>query len=149
MAAVDYLRGLPFVDARRIGVMGWSFGGVVTLLAASRGTTFAVAVDQAGGALSWGASAPMRAALTGAARRARTPTLLQVAQNDRTTDSITTLAAIFEERGVPHRAIVYPPFTPRAGSLAIAPGHALFSAQGAAVWEHDVLEFLGHYLGTR
>lgn len=149
VAAVDYLRTLEFVDAKRLGIMGWSFGGIVTMLAASRGTTFAVAVDQAGAALSWDGSAPMRAALTGAARRSTTPTLFQVASNDRTTDSITTLAAILEERRVPNRAIVYPPFTPHSGGLRIAPGHLLFSAQGTAVWERDVLEFLGRYLAVR
>ena len=147
LAGVDYLRTLDFVDAKRLGIMGWSFGGIVTMLAASRGTTFAAAVDQAGGALSWDGSAPMRAALTAAARRSTTPTLFQVAANDRTTESITTLAAIFDERRVPNRAIVYPPFTPAAGGLAIAPGHLVFSAQGMAVWERDVLEFLGRYLG--
>lgn len=27
-----------------------------------------------------------------------------------------------------------------------APGHALFSSQGASLWESDVIEFLGRYL---
>jgi dienelactone hydrolase len=148
MAGVDHLRTLEFVDAKRLAIMGWSFGGIVTMLASSRGTTFAAAVDQAGGALSWDGSAPMRAALTAAARRTTTPTLLQVASNDRTTDSITTLAAILDERRVPSRAIVYPPFTPRDRGLPIAPGHMVFSAQGTAVWERDVLDFLGRYLGA-
>jgi dipeptidyl-peptidase-4 len=29
---VEFLRGLPFVDARRIGVFGWSYGGYMTLM---------------------------------------------------------------------------------------------------------------------
>jgi len=29
---VEFLRGLPFVDARRIGIFGWSYGGYMTLM---------------------------------------------------------------------------------------------------------------------
>lgn len=32
LAAVRQLRGLPFVDSRRIGVHGWSYGGYMTLM---------------------------------------------------------------------------------------------------------------------
>jgi len=51
LAAVEYLRTVRFADTSRMGVMGWSFGGIVTMLAASRSTAFLAAVDQAGGLL--------------------------------------------------------------------------------------------------
>src|SRR5262245_47478913 len=51
LAAVDFLRTQAFVDAKCLGIMGWSFGGIVTMFAVSRSTAFVVAVDQAGGAL--------------------------------------------------------------------------------------------------
>ena len=145
LAGLEYLRTLPFVAANRAGIMGWSFGGIVTMFAVSRSTAFAVAINQAGGALTWNGNASVRGALVAAAERATTPTLLLVAQNDRTTGSITTLAEIYKQRGVPHRMVLYEPFTPqRAG--AAAPGHAVFSDQGLEVWKADVLEFLGTYL---
>jgi dienelactone hydrolase len=129
--------------------MGWSLGGIVTMFAVSRSTTFAVAIDQAGAALTWDGSAQVRSALIAAAEQGTTPVLLLVAQNDRTTASITTLADIFTKRGVPHRMVIYEPFTPQqAGGAAPAPGHLVFSAQGTQVWERDVLEFLGRYLGA-
>jgi dienelactone hydrolase len=62
LAGVDYLRTLPFVDPKRIGIMGWSFGGIVTMFAVSRSTTFAVAIKQAGGALTWNGNAEVRSA---------------------------------------------------------------------------------------
>jgi len=148
LAAVDHLRTLPFVDSKRIGIMGWSFGGVVTMFAASRSSAFAVAIDQAGGALTWNANPDIRRALIAAAEKVATPTLLQVAENDRTTASITTLGEIFKKRGVSHRVVVYGPFQPREQTLAAgAPGHRVFSAQGMEVWQEDALEFLGRHLG--
>ncbi len=148
LAAVDFLRTQAFVDDKRLGVMGWSFGGIVTMFAVSRSSAFAVAVDQAGGALTWNGNPDVRAALTAAAQKSTTPTLLQVAENDRTTDSITTVAKILEKRGVPHRTVIYPPFTAGASPSfgTGAPGHMVFAERGVSVWSADVLEFLGRYL---
>jgi dienelactone hydrolase len=152
-AAVDYLRTLPFTDTKRIGIMGYSLGGIVTMFAIRRSTAFAVAINQAGAAGVWNISAEMRSALIAAAEKATTPALLHVAENDRTTDSITTLGEIFKKRGMPHRVIVYEPFTPQRadGAVAVgfntAPGHEVFRAQGVHVWEKDVLGFLARYLG--
>jgi dienelactone hydrolase len=157
-AALDYVRTLPFADTKRTGIMGYSLGGIVTMFALSRSTTFAVAINQAGAAGAWDISAQLRSALIATAEKARTPALLLVAQNDRTTASITTLAEIFKKRGVPHRMVVYEPFTPQQadGAAAVtvgipfnsAPGHLVFTAQGMHVWERDVLEFLARYLGA-
>lgn len=98
----------------------------------------------------------MRSALIAAAEKATTPALLLVAENDRTTDSITALAEIFKKRGLPHRMVVYEPFTPQPAGGAVtagipfntAPGHEVFRAQGMHVWERDMLEFLARYLGA-
>lgn len=148
LAALDYLRTLPVVDTKRVGIMGWSYGGIISMFAVSRSTAFAVAVNQAGGALTWDGNVHVRNALIAAAGKATTPTLLQVAENDRTTASITTLAAIFKKRDVSHRAVIYEPFKPQRGDPDTPPGHRVFSAEGMNVWEKDVLEFLGRYLGT-
>jgi dipeptidyl aminopeptidase/acylaminoacyl peptidase len=37
LAALDFPRTQQFVDQRRLGIMGWSFGGIVTIFAASCG----------------------------------------------------------------------------------------------------------------
>jgi dienelactone hydrolase len=147
LAAADYLRAQPFVDGKRLGIMGWSFGGIVTMFAVSRSTLFAAAIDQAGGALTWNVNPEVRSALIAAAEKSTTPTLLQVAENDRTTASITALGAILQRRGVAHRTVIYASFVPPPQpSAAGAPGHRLFSAQGVDIWQRDVLEFLDRYL---
>jgi carboxymethylenebutenolidase len=148
LAGVDYLHTVRFADTSRIGIMGWSFGGIVTMLAVSRSTAFLVAVNQAGGALTWDGNPHLRRVLIAAAERAAAPTLFMVAKNDRTTLSITTLGEIFKKRGVPHRLVIYEPFTPTQGTKVAAPGHALFSVQGTSVWERDVVEFLSRYLSS-
>ena len=39
MSAVEYLKSLPYVDQERLGVMGWSHGGYITLLSVFRDRT--------------------------------------------------------------------------------------------------------------
>jgi dienelactone hydrolase len=138
LASLGYLQMLDFADTKRMAVMGWSFGGIVTMFAASRSNAFAAAVNQAGGALSWDGNPSLRAALIAAAGKSATPTLFMVASNDRTTSSITTLADVYKARGIPHRAVIYDTTL----------GHALFSPRGAAVWEADVVQFLGRHLSA-
>jgi len=145
LAAIAYLRTVPSADMNRLGIMGWSFGGIITMFATSHSPAFAAAVDQAGGALTWDWNAHVRKALLAAAESSTTPTLFMVARNDRTTSSITTLAGIFKDRGIAQQTVIYDAFTPDRGAFA-APGHALFSEQGAHVWEGDLLQFLGRYL---
>ncbi len=47
--AVDWLGAQPFVDASRIGIDGWSFGGYMTLVAMTRSDRFAAGI--AGGSV--------------------------------------------------------------------------------------------------
>ena len=119
---------MPIQNA--IAVMGWSFGGVVSMLAAARSTAFLAVVDQAGGALTWDGNSHMRSALIMAAEKSTTPTLFMVARNDRTTASVTTLADIFKKRLVPHKLVIYEPFVPSQVGR-VAPGHVLFSSQAS------------------
>jgi dienelactone hydrolase len=126
LSALDFIRTLPFVDRSRLGIMGWSFGGIVTIFAASRSNVFGAVVDQAGGALTWDGSAALRDALLAAARQVRSPVLLMVALNDRTTASITTLARALQAQNPATELIIYPPFTPSHNPRNIAPGHLIF-----------------------
>lgn len=44
VAFFEYLQTLPYVDDKRIGIFGWSFGGYETLMATSSGAPYAAAV---------------------------------------------------------------------------------------------------------
>lgn len=43
-AVLSYLQSLPYVDAKRVGICGWSYGGYETLMCASSGAPYAAAV---------------------------------------------------------------------------------------------------------
>jgi carboxymethylenebutenolidase len=146
LAAVEYLRSMPSADTNRLGIAGWSLGGIVTLFAISRSRSFRAAVDQAGGVLMWRFSPALQAALTQAVRGATCPVLLMDAQNDAAPEAIPMLSQVMEAAGLPHRLNMYPPFTPTAHEAGVAPGHLLFSAEGLPIWGRDAIGFFDTYL---
>lgn len=146
LAAEEFLKTIHSADRKRIGMIGYSQGGILTIFAASREPgRFACLVDQAGGASSWGRSPQLQAALRMAAARLREPILAMVAENDHTTASV---RAVVEEAQKVHnvaRLIIYPPYTPPAeetppGGRAL--GHGIFRDHGIPIWENDVRTFL-------
>lgn len=145
LAAVEFAKTLPYADTTRMGVMGWSFGGIISVFAASQSSAFRVVVDQAGAALTWNRSPAMQRALRGAARKIRVPLLGMVAENDATTESVKAVVREAEKHGATAKLIVYSAFAPRE-SQGIAPGHMIFGKEGWRIWETDVQEFLGKYL---
>jgi dienelactone hydrolase len=149
LAAVEFVKTLPFADSARIGVMGWSFGGIISVFAASRSSAFRVVVDQAGAALTWDHSPEMQKALKAAAGKIRVPVLGMVAQNDRTTESVKEVVREAEAHGVATKLVVYPAFTPHENAGPVAPGHMIFGKEGWRIWEPDVKEFLAKYLDER
>lgn len=146
LAGVEFVKTLPYADTKRMAVMGWSFGGIVSVFGASRSTAFRAVVDQAGGALTWDHSPAMRSALKEAAGKIRVPLLGMVAENDRTTESVRAVVREAEAHGAAAKLIVYPRFRPQDAAGA-APGHMIFGREGWKIWEADVKEFFGKYLG--
>jgi dienelactone hydrolase len=148
LASLDYLKTLPWVDQNRLGIMGWSFGGIVTMFATSRTDRFRAAVNQAGGSLTWPNSAALQKALKDATQKTKIPVLLMAAKNDRTTDSITELAKILDKNQTPHKMILYDPFKPAQNPGNIAPGHLIFSFSGYTIWQDDVRNFFTEHLAA-
>ena len=142
IAAAEFAKTLQGADASRIAVMGWSFGGIVSVFAASRSALFRVVVDQAGGALSWEGSPMLQTALKEAAGKINVPLLGMVAENDRTTESVKSVVGEAKKHGAVARLIVYPKFKPSENPGSVAPGHMIFSAQGVRLWESDLKDFL-------
>ena len=69
VAALAAVRALDEIDPGHIGVMGSSFGGVVTLLSAAKSDGFRCAVDFAGAAMNWDRTPGLRRTMIEAAHR--------------------------------------------------------------------------------
>ncbi len=140
LAALQYLQTRSYVDRTRIAVMGFSFGGIQTMLAAERRTAYRAAVNCSGATETWKSSADLRARLIAAARRATIPVFFLQAENDH---DLTTNRALSEEvrkSGQPVAARVYPAFGsgPREGHD--------FCVRGVDIWFPDVVNFIETHL---
>ena len=133
------------IDRGRMVIMGWSFGGIVSVLGAARDARFKAVVTQAPGALNWDRVPALRDVLLEAAGRIRVPMQCLVAANDATTESAKQICAKARAAGSATSLTVYPPFTPKQPS-DIAPGHLLFGIEGVGLWEKDVLTFVAGVL---
>jgi carboxymethylenebutenolidase len=139
-AALANLRARADVDARRIGVVGHSFGGSLSVLMAARDPEIHAAVVFGGAAGSWNQSAALRERLLGAAGRMSAPALFIHAENDYSITPGPALAAEMRRLGKPCALKIYPPF----GTDTRAGHNLVFRSVGT--WEADVFAFLDAHL---
>lgn len=140
LAALAFLKATPTIDAKRIAIVGHSFGGQLTLLATERDNTVRAAVTFAAAANSWERSHELRERLRSAVDRTTAPIMLIQAANDYSTAPGRQLAD--ELRGL-HKSYVlkiYPPVGQTSDD-----GHN-FLYLGIPQWEHDVFGFLDEHL---
>jgi len=139
-AGVALLRRLAEVDPQRVAIVGYSFGGSLTLLAAERDSTLRAIVLFAGAAGSWDGSPKLQARLTEAVRRARVPVFFAYAANDYSVAPLTVLSGELAKLGKPYGAKIYP-----AVGRTPAEGHD-FIYSSVAIWERDVFAFLAEHM---
>ena len=140
LAGLAYLKGLPFVDQGRLAAMGYSFGGIQTMLAVERGAGYRVAVNCSGAAETWNTAPDLQRRLILAARHAQIPVFFFQARNDFDLAPNRVLSEQVKAGGKPTESKVYPPY----GSTA-RDGHS-FCARGTAIWGPDVVRFIESHL---
>ncbi len=140
MAGLSFLETLPGIDSHRLAVVGHSFGGQLTLLAAERDPTLRAAVTFGAAAASWEGSSEVRERLLTSVRKTAVPIMLVHAANDYSTEPGKALDSELTKLRKPHVLKIYPPFgkTPDDGHN--------FVYTDAADWEADVFRFLDHYV---
>ena len=138
-AGLSSLKSLPGVDSRRIALVGHSFGGQLTLLAAERDSTLRAAVTFSAAASSWDSSSEVRESMLTAVRNSTVPTMLLHAENDYSTAPGKAMANELARLGKPHVLKIYPPVGRTADD-----GHN-FVYTAVPDWEGDVFAFLDQY----
>jgi dipeptidyl aminopeptidase/acylaminoacyl peptidase len=140
LAALDIVAALPEIDAGHIGVMGSSFGGTTSLLAASKTERFRCTVEFAGAAMNWDRTPALRELMLAAARKLSAPVFFIQAANDYSVRPTIELAAALAGSGRIVQSTVYPRFGANAHE-----GH-LLESRGPAIWGEDVRLFLERHL---
>ena len=137
IAALNYLKSQPFVDAARIAISGCSYGGIQTLLAGQRDLGVKALIPFAPGAMSWEQNQPLQDLLIHAVDLARAPVFLIQAENDY---SLAPSHALTKEANKKHKDFqsrIYPAF-----GQTHQDGHWGFCSSATEVWGTDVLAFL-------
>ena len=140
LAALDVVSKLPEIRSNHIGVMGSSFGGTNTLLAASKSAALRCAIDFAGAAMNWEKTPGLRELMKSAARNLSQPIFLIQAENDYSIAPTQELSALLKETGQVMESKIYPAFGVNSHE-----GH-LLESRGPDVWAGDVRRFLERYL---
>jgi carboxymethylenebutenolidase len=136
LSGLKFLRGLSYVDARDVGVVGQSFGGSLTVLLAEREPNLRAVVVFSGAGYSFDRSPELRKRLLAAMDHISAPVFFVHAENDYSLSSGKVLDARREEIGKPHRLKIYPPI-----GHTVEDGHD-FLYRGVSIWEPDVFGFL-------
>lgn len=140
IAALDCVSNLSEILKAHIGVIGSSFGGTNTLIAASKTDRFSCAIDFAGAAMNWDKGENLRKRMTEAAHRVVSPLFLIQAANDFSIRPTLELAEALKDHPTPVRSKIYPAF-----GMDSMEGHSLES-RGQLLWADDVHRFLERYL---
>jgi carboxymethylenebutenolidase len=140
LAGMAFIRARSDVDPRRVALVGHSFGGSLTLLAAERNADLRAAVVFGGAAGSWDRSPALQQRLVAAVGHASAPVFFAYAANDFSVAPAKVLGAEMARLGKPHRVEIYPPLgqTPEEG-------HGLVY-RGVSTWERNVFAFLDERL---
>ncbi len=136
IAALDWACDHPAIDPARIAVMGSSFGGTVTLLAAAKTDRFTCAVEFAGAAINWDHTPELRQVMKSATRSLTRPIFLLQAQTDYSVGPTRELGQIATRENPDSQSLVYPAF-----GISQDEGH-YFEKYGSLIWGPDVRQFL-------
>jgi dienelactone hydrolase len=140
LAASSFVKMVPGIDARRIAVVGHSFGGQLTILAVERDKAVRTVVTFGAAANSWARSPELQERLLAGVKAANSPTMLIHAANDYDTTAGRDLAGELERRHKSFLLKIYP-----AAGKTPDEGHNLLY-NSIPVWEGDVFKFLDDYV---
>ena len=137
LAAYAWLKKQTFIDHKRIAVGGNSFGGIESILAATK-EPFCAGFDASGGADSWQSSPELQKLLKKSVRMVKCPIYFFQAENDYDLTPSRALSAEMKSAGKKFELKIYP----KQGTTT-KEGHA-FNTHAVNIWFPDVFAFLDH-----
>jgi dienelactone hydrolase len=140
MAALEWLRSQPSINADRVGMIGVSSGGVMTMLAIGRTNRLKAAISFAALAMNWDRARSAREAVLDAVRCSETPLFLIQAQNDYGLAATYAIGAELARLGKTHETRIY---ASTGGDQE--DGHSLF-VNHVSTWVMDAHRFLERWL---
>jgi dienelactone hydrolase len=140
VSGLAFLRGRAEVNARKVALVGHSFGGSLTLLQAEKEPDLRALVIFSGAGYSWDQSTDLRMRLLDAIPKIRIPVFFIHAANDYSINPGKALDARLAQLGKPHRLKIYSPI-----GRTSEDGHR-FLFLGVSIWEPDVFAFLDEYM---
>jgi dienelactone hydrolase len=140
LAALRFVRAMPGVDPARTAVLGSSYGGINSILAAGRDPDLRACVSFAAAAMTWPHAPEVRELLQDYVDRARCPFLFLQAENDFDTAPSAVLAERCRARGHPHERHLFARFGATAMEAHQIWIHAPF------LWAPVVLPFLARWV---
>lgn len=140
LAGISFLRSVPYVDPRRIAVVGHSFGGSLTVLLAELDPSVRAVVTFGAAGYSWDRSPQLRARLVTAVGRMSAAAFFINAENDYSTGAGKELGAEMKRLGKPYSVKIYPPV-----GKTVDEGHDFIHLK-VSLWEPDVFAFLDKYV---
>jgi len=143
LAALEFVKQLPFVDSERIVVAGCSFGGIQTLLGAASKAGYKAAIAISPAALSWDSNEYLRTRLTKAVRQLDIPVLILQPAKDASLAPSRVLGAEAARLHKPVTTKVYPATGPEKEQ-----SHCFGGAAGMHVWAEDAKVFFRAALST-
>jgi dipeptidyl aminopeptidase/acylaminoacyl peptidase len=141
LAGLNYLETLPNIDTSRLAVVGCSYGGIETLLAAEKGAGFKAAVALSPAAESWDANPILQTRLIQAADRINIPIYIIHPEKDVSVAPGFAIAQELQKDGKPYKFSIYPPFGTDAQN-----GHCFGGAD--RIWGRDAVQFINQVLGA-
>jgi carboxymethylenebutenolidase len=140
LAALGFLRALPEVSRNKVGVIGHSLGGSLTILMAEREADLRAVVVFSASGYSFDRSSELRERLLAALTRITEPVFFIHAENDYSLSSGKELDLRLQQLGKPHQMRIYPPV-----GHTLDDGHD-FLDLGISSWESDVFAFLDEHM---